>query len=143
MNGEGARTKSSSDAAYSRIGFSSTCWSTVRRAGADGHEREGALDRLIRQYRPALKHYLTSHFRMDASTADDVVQGFLLDKILKRNLLNKASEDRGKFRTFLLTAIHRYTLDFLRRAVNDRIKRKRHDCDQTDSGIHRQHPGTT
>ena len=116
MIGEGADKKPSVDGAYSRASFSSTCWSTVRRAGGSGPERESALDGLIRQYRPALKYYLSTHFGLDLSTADDVVQGFLLDKVIKRNLLKQAAQERGKFRTFLLTAINRYAVDYFRRA---------------------------
>lgn len=116
MKGKGAQKRSSSNAVNSRAYFYSTCWSTVRRAGAPGPDREDALDRLVRQYRPAMKHYLRTRFGLDASTADDVVQGFLLDKVLKRNLLHHAARERGKFRTFLLTAINRYAVDHFRRA---------------------------
>jgi len=96
--------------------FVTTCWSTVRRAGAEGAEREAALDRLFRQYRPAIKHYLVSRFRFDNATAEDVVQGFLLDKVLKKNLVGQAFRHRGRFRTFLLTSVNRYAVDHFRRA---------------------------
>jgi DNA-directed RNA polymerase specialized sigma24 family protein len=74
-----------------------------------------ALGSLVAQYRPALKEYLRSRFNVDQATAEDLVQGFLLDKVLKRDLIARAEQSRGKFRTFLLTAINRYVLDTLRR----------------------------
>lgn len=95
--------------------FHSTYWPLVRRAGARGAEREAALEHLVRQYSPALRQYLQTKFGFDSSTADDFVQGFLVDKVLKRDLIARAEEGKGKFRTFLVTAIYRYTVDKLRR----------------------------
>ncbi|MEZ5325751.1 MAG: hypothetical protein R3F19_11900 [Verrucomicrobiales bacterium] len=101
--------------------FLSTYWPLVRSAGAGGTEREAALEYLIRQYSPALKQYLQTKFGFDSSTADDFVQGFLVDKVLKRDLIARAREDKGKFRSFLATAIHRWAIDRLRR---DQTKRR-------------------
>jgi DNA-directed RNA polymerase specialized sigma24 family protein len=69
----------------------------------------------VRQYSPALKLYLQTKFGFDSSTADDFVQGFLVDKVLKRDLIARVREEKGKFRTFLATAIHRWAIDRLRR----------------------------
>ena len=93
----------------------------MRNAGAQGGEREAALEHLVRQYSPALKQYLQTKFGFDSSTADDFVQGFLVDKVLKRDLIARAREEKGKFRSFLVTAIHRWAIGRLRR---DQSKRR-------------------
>lgn len=87
----------------------------VQEAGTPGPDREAALGALVSQYQPALKQYLRSRFGVDAPTADDLVQGFLVDKVLRRDLISRAAKRRGRFRTFLLTAINRYAIDCFRR----------------------------
>jgi RNA polymerase sigma-70 factor (ECF subfamily) len=52
---------------------------------------------------------------MSADQADDLLQGFVLKKVLQRQLVARADRSRGKFRTFLLTALDRYVLDELER----------------------------
>ena len=46
--------------------------------------------------------------------AKDLVQGFFSEKVLGRQLLQKADRKRGKFRTFLLTAVRNYCVDLHR-----------------------------
>lgn len=43
-----------------------------------------------------------------------MVHGFVEDRVLTKNLLAQASEERGKFRTFLLQSFRSYTLDQIR-----------------------------
>jgi RNA polymerase sigma-70 factor (ECF subfamily) len=95
--------------------FLSTYWPIVRSTRASGEERQTALEHLVRQYSPALKQYLRTKFGLNSGTADDFVQGFLVDKVLKRDLIARAEEGKGKFRTFLVTAIYRWTIDQIRR----------------------------
>jgi RNA polymerase sigma-70 factor (ECF subfamily) len=47
--------------------------------------------------------------------ADDLVQSFIQEKILGRNLLRLADPGKGKFRTFLLTALDRFLIDCWRK----------------------------
>ncbi len=95
--------------------FLSTYWPMVRSAGTPGPQREQALGKLVCQYSPALKQYVRKQFGLDDSTCDDIVQGFLVDKVVKLDIISRANEGGGKFRTFLLTAIHNSTLAYLRR----------------------------
>ncbi len=96
--------------------FATTQWQMVRQASdcADD-ERIEALDQLLRTYCPALIEYLKRQYRLPEDRAEDVVQGFVTDQVLIKNLLSKASQDRGRFRTFLLNSIQRYTNDRIRR----------------------------
>jgi DNA-directed RNA polymerase specialized sigma24 family protein len=51
----------------------------------------------------------------DNETAKDLVQGFFLDVVTRRGLVAKADPARGRFRTFLLTALSHYVTDVLHR----------------------------
>ena len=52
--------------------------------------------------------------RYDEHRADDLLQGFLADKVLEQRLIGHADPTRGRFRTFLLAALDRYVIDALR-----------------------------
>jgi DNA-directed RNA polymerase specialized sigma24 family protein len=96
--------------------FVTTQWHVVRNAGCSKPDRRHkALEQLVFQYRPALCDYLSRRYRMDISRSEDLVQGFLLDKVLRDNVLSLARRDRGKFRTFLLKVINSYVIDQIRR----------------------------
>jgi RNA polymerase sigma-70 factor (ECF subfamily) len=69
------------------------------------------LSELIRLYLPALRAHLAGPLRIDRHRADDLIQGFLADKVLEHNLIALANPNRGKFRTFLLTALERFVVD--------------------------------
>jgi DNA-directed RNA polymerase specialized sigma24 family protein len=96
--------------------FPPTRWSLVGRAG-NGSEvsRLSALDGLLGIYCPALRGHLIRNCRVPPSKADDLVQGFVADKVLKRNLLAEADRARGKFRSFLLKAFSNYVASQMRR----------------------------
>ena len=95
--------------------FATTQWQIVRQASVRADDdRIRALDQLLRTYCPALIEYLKRQFRLSEDRAEDLVQDFVTDQVLIRNLLSKASRDRGRFRTFLLNSIQHYTNDRIR-----------------------------
>lgn len=102
--------------------FPTTNWSLIGRATgqADTLCRE-ALNDLLARYWPALKTYLVVARRIDPHEANDLVQGFIENKILERDLVARADRARGKFRTLLLTALDNYVANqFQRRNANKR-----------------------
>jgi len=84
-------------------------------AGASSIVQPLALAELVRLYAPALRAYLLHAVKGDVHRADDLLQGFLADKVLEQQLLGHANPGRGRFRTFLLAALDHYVIDIFRR----------------------------
>src|SRR6185295_14070584 len=93
-------------------GFPATRWTLVGRAGgSDGVAQPVAIAELVRMYSPALRAHLLQSLRYDEHRADDLLQGFLAEKVLEQRLIGHADPKRGRFRTFLLAALDRYVVD--------------------------------
>ena len=96
--------------------FPTTRWSLVLCAGhAAEEQRRAALDELLRRYLPALRAHLLIARVAPPGQADDLLQGFLADKVVAQDLIAKVRRDRGRFRTFVAVALDRYVIDQLRR----------------------------
>ncbi len=91
--------------------FATTRWSLVAQAGLDEMEaREQALEALCRSYwKPVFEFALSSGF--DREAAQDVTQAFFA-KILEKDALAKADRELGRFRSFLLTMLKRFMIDW-------------------------------
>src|SRR5262245_20082742 len=87
--------------------FATTHWSVVIRAGAaTAVESSDALDRLCRQYWQPL-YYFVRRRGYNEPDAQDLTQGFFA-RLLEKDLIGAADRERGRFRTFLLTALQNY-----------------------------------
>ena len=78
--------------------FPLTQWSLVGLAGqttSDG-QRE-ALGILLRRYLPAMKTYLVLQRRLSPDQADDLLQEFVVSKVLEQRVIDRSDRDRGKF----------------------------------------------
>ena len=92
-----------------------TDWSMVLDAGSlDSPSRSASLDRLVRRYWPSLFACVRAG-GCSAEEANDIVQGFVADVILERNLPAHADRDRGRFRGLLFRSIGNYVRDYHRR----------------------------
>jgi RNA polymerase sigma-70 factor (ECF subfamily) len=84
--------------------FATTHWSVVLAAGdGDSPQAGAALERLCQTY----WYPLYAHVRRrghDADQARDLTQGFFAE-MLARHAIARADPNRGRFRTFLLTAL--------------------------------------
>lgn len=101
--------------------FPNTRWTLVGRAGdLDGAAGPVAIAEIVRLYAPALRAHLLHVLHHDEHLADDLLQGFLTDKVLEQRLIGYADPNRGRFRTFLLTALERYVIDRHRRGTTRR-----------------------
>lgn len=102
--------------------FPATAWSLVDRAGsATPAERSAALEALLKRYLPALRARLVLEKGLREAEAEDLLQGFVAQKILEQHLLAQADRAKGRFRTFVLTALDRYVID---RARFDRASKR-------------------
>jgi RNA polymerase sigma-70 factor (ECF subfamily) len=92
------------------VHFPSTHWSLVDRAGQVNDQRSQAMTMLLERYLPALRAHLVWGRRLSEDQADDLIQGFVADKVIERNLFADAREVRGRFRSFLLAALNHHVI---------------------------------
>jgi DNA-directed RNA polymerase specialized sigma24 family protein len=95
--------------------FQTTCWIGIRDAKtSDNARREVILDNLLRTYwKPAYCYLRRKGYDNDA--AKDLTQGFFHEIVLGRELIQQADESKGRFRTFLLTALDHYVSNIYRK----------------------------
>jgi RNA polymerase sigma factor (sigma-70 family) len=84
-------------------GFATTRWSLV---AAAQHQADAALADLCRLYWYPLYAYVRRRGH-DAAEAEDLTQGFFA-RLLEKNGLASVTPDRGRFRSFLLTACQNF-----------------------------------
>src|SRR5947209_5553659 len=95
--------------------FPSTHWWLVTGSAAGTPtERRAALAALLEQYLRPLRLYLVRGRKIPVSKAEELLQSFVLSKVLEQDLLASADRSRGKFRTFLLASLNRFIADEFR-----------------------------
>lgn len=96
-------------------GYPSTHWSRIVQASLPEQQAgEGALNQLLARYYTPLRAHLEFKFHLAREAAEDLLQGFVVQKVLVRNLLGRSDRARGRFRTFLLNALDNFVKDELR-----------------------------
>ena len=95
--------------------FPKTSWSLIGRAsqGSDVNVR-AALNELVNRYLPALRSYLIGGRRLSPDAADDLLQEFMVSKVLEQGWVSRADSEKGKFRSFLLTSLRNFLFDAAR-----------------------------
>lgn len=89
--------------------FDTTHWSVVLRARGEPADARAALETLCRAYRaPVLAYVRRRVHARDA--AEDLTQAFFA-RFLERAWHASADPERGRFRSFLLTALKRFLID--------------------------------
>lgn len=90
--------------------FSPTSWTVVMDAASSRSlEAESALSAIYSSYWHPL-YFFVRRQGHDPESAADLIQGFFL-KLVKTGLLKSADQAKGRFRTFLLTALKRYVIN--------------------------------
>jgi RNA polymerase sigma factor (sigma-70 family) len=90
--------------------FGNTDWWVVQQAGRIGQrETDPARSRIYQAYWKPLFGYVL-HAGYEWHDAQDLTQEFF-SRVLKHNSLRTASQERGKFRSFLLTLLKRFLAD--------------------------------
>ena len=91
--------------------FPTTHWSLIGQAGQeDPTLRRAALGEFLTRYLPALKAHLVFRKQIAPGHVEDLLQDFVASKILEQNLLPRVVRGKGKFRTWLLTALDRFVI---------------------------------
>jgi len=85
--------------------FPSTEWTKLLR----GQQGEGVLAELYQRYWKPIYGYLRG-MGFGNEQAKDLVQGFFTDKVLGQALIQKTDREKGRFRSFLLRAVHNYAI---------------------------------
>ncbi len=96
--------------------FPSTRWTLIAKATRGGEEGHRALGTLLTRYLAPMRAYLVLEKRVPSDRAGDILQAFLADKVLGRGMLAAADPKKGKFRTYLLTALGRFADEQVRSA---------------------------
>ena len=91
--------------------FQTTHWTELFDAKTlDETRRKEAVNELIELYWKPVYCYLRRKGYSN-EPAKDLTQGFFYEVAMGRKLFQQADQSKGKFRTFLLTALDRYTID--------------------------------
>lgn len=107
--------------------FTATHWTQVAEAAAqdESESARAALSALCDKYWLPIYSFLRRKGYSPAD-AEDLTQGFLTH-LIEGNAVARADRSRGRFRTFLLGALHRYLIDESRRmTVQKRAGRRIH-----------------
>lgn len=94
----------------SKSGFQTTRWSEIRNAKThDEARRRLIVGNLMKRYWKPVYCYLRRK-GFNNEHAKDLTQGFFHEIVLGRELIKQADQTKGRFRTFLLTALDRYVI---------------------------------
>lgn len=92
--------------------FATTSWSVVVKAGEDSSpEQHQALESLCQSYWYPLYAFLRK--RHPRAEAEDITQSFFAD-LLEHQRLELVDRERGRFRSFLLTALSNFRSNWVR-----------------------------
>lgn len=94
--------------------FKTTAWTDVEAASGDSEVAMQALQRVMENYRDPLCVHIAWRFSLRPEDAEDLVHGFVKDRVLQARILAGASRVRGRFRNFLVKSLDNYVLKWLR-----------------------------
>jgi DNA-directed RNA polymerase specialized sigma24 family protein len=88
--------------------FLTTHWSAIGRIAGDGdRDNQALINELLKRYWKPVYCFLRRK-GSDNEQAKDLTQGFFQEVVLDRELIQRADQARGRFRTFLLSALEQY-----------------------------------
>jgi RNA polymerase sigma-70 factor (ECF subfamily) len=91
--------------------FLTTHWSLIEGVETSGDDQNRALiELLLQRYWKPVYCYLRRRGYQNEQ-AKDLTQGFFHEVVLGRDLIRKAEQTKGRFRSFLLTALNRYLIN--------------------------------
>lgn len=123
------------------MAFPTTHWSLVDLAKqSEPRVKRLAWESLYLKYYPALRARLVRQ-GLSAEQAEDILQDFVVRKVIEKDLLARADKRMGKFRTFLATALDRFLTDRLRseeaakRSPRDAVILRLDECPEEEGSL--------
>ena len=86
--------------------FPTTRWSLIERIA-----ESGPLAEFLERYRPALLAFLKHEPGSRSADVEDLVQGFIADKVLQNQILRRARAGKGRLRNFLIRSLRNYVMN--------------------------------
>jgi len=99
--------------------FLTTHWSLVEHIQSEDDKDKALIGLLLDRYWKPVYCYLRRKGH-DNEQAKDLTQGFFHEVVLNRNLVQRADQSKGRFRTFLLHALDQYLLNEQRRQTTQK-----------------------
>ncbi len=99
--------------------FLTTHWSLVEHIQSEDDKDRVLIGLLLDRYWKPVYCYLR-HKGHDNEEAKDLSQGFFHEVVLNRNLVQRADQAKGRFRTFLLHALDQYLLNEKRKQTTQK-----------------------
>ena len=97
-----------------------TCWTMIGDAiNENSPTTKASREQLTSRYWPAIYAFIKATGR-SVAVSEDLTQGFICDVFLGRDLLSKAEEARGRFRSLLLSSVRNYLADDYRKQTAKR-----------------------
>jgi len=96
--------------------FPTTRWSLFEAVGSgDLTQGQNALEVIISRYSMPLKSHIIRSGLATVDDADDLLQEFIVSKLLATKLLGRVDKQRGRFRHFIRRVITDFAIDQIRR----------------------------
>src|SRR4030042_6682158 len=102
-----------------REAFLTTHWSLVEHIQSQDDRERVLIGVLLDRYWKPIYYYLR-HKGYSNEDAKDLTQGFFHEVVLNRNLVQRADQSKGRFRTFLLHALDQYLLNEKRKQTTQK-----------------------
>ena len=99
--------------------FLTTHWSLIENIQTQQDKDRTLIGILMERYWKPVYCYLNRK-GYDNEQAKDLTQGFFHEVVLNRNLVQRADQCKGRFRSFLLHALNQYTIDQERKRSSDK-----------------------
>ena len=111
------RPKDKTDMGGERETFLTTHWSLIEDVQSQNDKDHALIGLLLDKYWKPVYCYLRRK-GYDNEQAKDLTQGFFHEVVLSRELVRRADQSKGRFRSFLLHALNQYLIDEKRREAS-------------------------
>lgn len=92
--------------------FPTTDWMLLWDASRkDSATARASVGRILELYLPPMRRFLRYRWNFQLDQIDELLQGFVADRILRAQLFARAHHARGRFRNFLVRALENYVIN--------------------------------